>query len=70
MESFQVCLRCNKEVGEIGLMKKLCYRCHDILEFGYPSFTSYQLKENHNEHQGNRMDLSKGWTIPSYLSSK
>jgi phage FluMu protein Com len=45
MKESNTCQRCNKTITETDKDKHLCNRCKDVLEFGYPSFPSYQLEE-------------------------
>jgi hypothetical protein len=70
MITAQLCPRCNKEVEKFDPMQKVCFHCRDILEFGYPSFAAYPLKETANKEESKRMEISEGWVLPSYLFNK
>ncbi|GED17895.1 hypothetical protein D1872_245940 [compost metagenome] len=58
MSTIHRCSRCNKEVIKMSLVKGMCYRCCDIIEFGYPSFPAYKLEENLQKVNTNK-DLTK-----------
>lgn len=69
-EEFRTCPRCHRHLSKSYFVKELCSRCHDILEFGYPSFTAFKLDEPYNKNQSQRMDLSEGWILPAYIFKK
>lgn len=64
----QRCPRCNQPVKEIDSGKNVCGRCQDIMEFGYPSFAAYRLKDTHKQGSTKRMDISEGWSLPAYFT--
>lgn len=45
MKEKKICSRCNKEIIEVDEENKICKRYQDVVEFGYPSFPPYRLKE-------------------------
>lgn len=60
MEVQQICVRCSKKVPNGILHNKMCKRCADVVEFGYPSFPSYKLEDAKNEKV---LETAQNWKL-------
>ncbi|WP_261304101.1 hypothetical protein [Paenibacillus andongensis] len=52
MNTKVLCPLCNIEEKQVT--EKVCDRCADLLEFGYPSFPAYTLQETGKSHVAKR----------------
>jgi DNA-directed RNA polymerase subunit M/transcription elongation factor TFIIS len=66
----QKCPRCNQLIKNFDSGKKVCDRCRDVMEFGYPSFAAYRIEDDQEQEPTKRMEISEGWTLPAYFTAR